>query len=437
MASISIFGLGYVGCVGTACLAKLGHKVIGFDVDQLKIGQLAKGKPTIVEREIDELTQAGFEAGLISATSSVEEAVLNSEISFICVGTPNARDGQLDTSYLLEAAKSIGRALKGKSEFHIVVIRSTVPPGTNEQVASLIGKISGKQVNRGFAVVSNPEFLREGTAVSDFLNPPLTVLGTTSARARKILHELYEPLKSEIIDVNPKVAEIIKFVNNSYHALKVTFGNEVGSICKQLGIDSHEVMDLFAKDTQLNISPYYFKPGFAYGGSCLPKDLKGLNYLANSHQVRVPVLASISVSNDMHINRVLQQAGQFGVKAIGIIGLTFKAGTDDLRNSAAIKLSEAILGKGYKVSIYDRYLNIARETEQNEAMLEKHIPHLLPLLEPDVESVIKKSKLVIITVRNPELPDLIRKYSGVTFLDLVRLKDSSVEALANYEGLCW
>lgn len=437
MAKISVFGLGYVGCVGVGCLAKLGHHVIGYDVDANKVNRISKGLPTIVERDVDDLMMDGFNVGRIKATTSTEEAVAQSDISFVCVGTPNAPDGRLNISYLLSAVQMIGKTLRAKSTFHIVVIRSTVPPGTNDIVSTTLEKISGKKAGINFAVVSNPEFLREGMAVSDFLNPPLTVIGSEDKRALKIMHEIYEPLVSEIVEVSPKVAEIIKFVNNSYHALKVTFGNEIGAICKKLNIDSHQVMELFCRDDQLNISSYYFKPGFAYGGSCLPKDLKGLNFLAQSHQLEVPVLSSIDLSNELHIHRALDRVQQIGVRSVGIVGLTFKAGTDDLRNSAAIQLAEAILGKGCSLRIYDRFLNIAQEKETNLREHNENIPHLLPFLEKNVEDVIAKTKLVIITVRNPEIPDLIRKYPNVHFLDLVRLKDPSVESLPNYEGFCW
>lgn len=437
MATISIFGLGYVGCVGIGCLAKLGHRVVGCDIDSNKVDRVSRGLATIIERDIDDLMRDGFEAGLISATTSAEEAVAQTEISFLCVGTPNSPDGRLNLSYLLSAVETIGKALRSKSAFHIVVIRSTVPPGTNDIVSAALEKASGKKTGINFAVVSNPEFLREGMAVSDFLNPPLTVIGTEDKSALKKMHDIYAPLNSETVEVPPKVAEIIKFVNNSYHALKVTFGNEIGAICKKLDIDSHQVMNLFCKDTQLNISPYYFTPGFAYGGSCLPKDLKGLNFLAQSNQLEVPVLSSIELSNELHIQRALERVQKIDIRSVGIIGLTFKAGTDDFRNSAAIHLAEAILGKGGTLHIYDRFLNMAQEKNTNSKELNEKIPHLLPFLEKNVEDVVAKSLLVIITVRNPEMPALIRKYPKVHFLDLVRLKDPSIEELPNYEGFCW
>ncbi|MDI9412663.1 MAG: nucleotide sugar dehydrogenase [Bacillota bacterium] len=437
MANISVFGLGYVGCVGIGCFAKLGHNLIGYDIDSHKVERVSKGLATIVEREIDDLMAEGHAAGRITATNSVEQAVMQSDISFLCVGTPNAPDGQLDLSYILSASENIGKVLRAKSTFHIVVIRSTVPPGTNELISKIIESHSRKKAGVHFTVVSNPEFLREGVAVADFLNPPLTVLGSQDVKALKKMRELYEPLISEIVEVTPKVAEIIKFVNNSYHALKVTFANEVGAICKKLDIDSHQVMSLFCKDDQLNLSCYYFTPGFAYGGSCLPKDLKGLNYIANSKQVKVPVLSSISTSNQTHIYRALERVQHIGARSVGIIGLTFKAGTDDFRNSAAILLAEAILGKGNSLRIYDRFLNIARDKETNLQDINQNIPHLVPLLEASVEDVVSKVSLVIITVRNPELPDLIRNHPNVHFLDLVRLKDPTVEELPNYEGFCW
>lgn len=437
MSAISVFGLGYVGCVGIACLAKLGNKMVGCDVDVNKVSRIAKGLPTIVEKDIDELMKSGYDAGKISATTSVEEAVLNTDISFLCVGTPNAPDGRLDTTYLVNAAESIATVLKKKNTFHIIIIRSTVPPGTNAMISARVAEISGKTVNEDFAVVSNPEFLREGTAVKDFLNPPITVVGSQNKRALEILKELYAPLGSEIAEVPENVAEIIKFVNNSYHALKVTFGNEIGAVCKKLGIDSHQVMNLFCKDTQLNISSYYFKPGFAYGGSCLPKDLKGLNFLAKTNDVQTPVLAAIEESNDSHIIRAVEWVKNAGVKKIGIVGLTFKAGTDDLRNSAATRMVEKLMDAGLHLSVYDKFLNIALEKETNLKDLNARIPHLLPILRKNLEEVVRDSEMVVVTVRNPEIPELIRKYPKVRFLDLDRVKDASVETLDNYEGFCW
>ncbi len=435
MGKISVFGLGYVGCVGIGCFAKLGHCVIGCDVDPRKVGLISSGRPTIVERDVDELIAEGFASGRISATESAERAVLESDISFICVGTPVTDKDGLDLQFIDSVVENIGKALLKKNDFHLVVLRSTVPPGTNERIGKRLEQLSGKKRDVDFSVVSNPEFLREGKAVEDFMNPPLTVIGCNCAKARSIMRTLYSPLKSEIVEVLPRVAEMIKFVNNSFHALKVAFGNEVGAVCKQLGIDSHEVMRLFCKDSQLNISPMYFMPGFAYGGSCLPKDLKGLNYLASSHDVQVPLLSSINTSNQKHIERVLKMVFDSGKKKIGLVGLTFKAGTDDLRNSASVVLADTLLKNGFSLKIYDRFLNLAKAQGEN---IGSRLPNgMVHLLENDIHDLCDESELIIVAVKNPELPKMIYENPKICFLDLVRLKDESVLSLKNYEGLCW
>lgn len=435
MKRISIFGLGYVGCVGIGCFAKLGHRVIGCDVDSRKVSLIASGHPTIVERDVETLIADGFSSGRISATASAEEAVLNSDISFICVGTPVTENRGLDLQFIESVVENIGKALSRKKSFHVIVLRSTVPPGTNEAIGKRLERLSGKKLHEDFAVVSNPEFLREGKAVEDFMNPPLTVVGCDDAEALKTMKALYAPIQSEIVEVEPRVAEIIKFVNNSYHAMKVSFGNEVGAICKQLGIDSHQVMKLFCKDTQLNISPIYFMPGFAYGGSCLPKDLKGLNYLASSRDVQVPLLSSVERSNRTHIERVLETVLKSGKEKIGLVGLTFKAGTDDLRNSASVVLASGLLDRGFSLKIYDRFLNIAKLHGEDIA---SRLPSGMDaLLEKDIRDLCSESELIIVAVKNPELPQMIRENPGIRFLDLVRLKDESVLTLKNYEGLCW
>lgn len=435
MKSISIFGLGYVGCIGVGCFAKLGNKVIGCDVNRHKVSCIANGKPTVVEREIDKIIAEEFAAGRISATTSVEDAVLNSDISFICVGTPVDELGGLSLKYIESIIASIGQALRKKDSFHIIVIRSTVPPGTNEEMGKKIETISGKKLHHDFAMVSNPEFLREGKAVGDFFNPPMTVIGCDDANARKEMHSVYAPLNSEIVEVAPRIAEMIKFVNNSYHALKVAFGNEVGSICKQLGIDSHELMRLFCKDTQLNISSVYFMPGFAYGGSCLPKDLKGLNHLAQTNHVEVPILSAIELSNQSHIERVVNFILTNNKKKVGLVGLTFKAGTDDLRNSASVLLASKLLNSGISLKIYDKFLNIA--LNHGEDIASRLPTGIDELLQESVEQIVSDSELVVITVKNPELPNLIRQNPQVLFLDLVRVKDDSVMKLSNYQGFCW
>ena len=362
---ISFFGLGYVGCVGAACCAKLGHHVIGVDVSQNKVDLINQGRPTIIEAEIVDLIRDGHDQGLIEATTDVHYAVHNSEISFIVVGTPSTREGHLNLNYIFNVARQIGEALRDKDDFQIIAIRSTVLPGTNQKVGKIIEEASGKEREKAFTVVSNPEFLREGTAVHDYLNPPLTLIGTDSPLAEEKFHELYKDIPGEFISTDIKVAEMMKYVNNTWHALKIVFANEVGNICKAMDIDSHQVMEIFCKDTQLNISPYYMKPGFAYGGSCLPKDSKALRTLAHDLYVDVPVINAIDPSNEIQKRIAAEIIESKGHRKIGILGLSFKAGTDDLRNSPIVDVAETLFGKGYDIQIYDKNVRISQLTGTN------------------------------------------------------------------------
>lgn len=432
--NISIFGLGYVGCVGIGCLASQGNKMIGVDVSDVKVDLINSGKPTIVEKDIEELIAKGYKDGKISATLDYKYAVKNSDISFICVGTPSAENGHLNLNYIYQTAKEIGEALKDKDAFHIVVIRSTVFPGTNAKISEIIENESGKHRNVDFAVVSNPEFLREGTAVNDYLNPPLTVLGSSCSKAIDVMKELYTPMNAPIEVVSIEVAEMIKYVNNSYHALKVVFANEVGQICKKLGIDSHEVMRIFCMDKQLNISPYYFKPGFAYGGSCLPKDLKGLKTLAHDLYLDTPVLASIDESNQNHIQFAIKQIESTGKKKIGVLGLSFKAGTDDMRNSPIVNIIEYLHGKGYEIKIYDKNVSISRLIGKNKSVIMEKLPHLNSLLCDNMDDVTKWAEMLVISTKEDAFKQLKPK-SNQPVLDLVRIKE--LENEDNYNGLCW
>lgn len=432
--NISIFGLGYVGCVGIGCLASQGNKMIGVDVSDIKVNLINSGKPTIVEKDIDELIKNGFDEGRISATLDYKYAVKNSDISFICVGTPSAENGHLNLNYIYQTAKEIGEALKDKDAFHIVVIRSTVFPGTNAKISEIIENESCKHRNVDFAVVSNPEFLREGTAVNDYLNPPLTVLGSSCSKAIDVMKELYAPMNAPIEVVSIEVAEMIKYVNNSYHALKVVFANEVGQICKKLGIDSHEVMRVFCMDKQLNISPYYFKPGFAYGGSCLPKDLKGLKTLAHDLYLDTPVLASIDESNQNHIQFAIKQIESTGKKKIGVLGLSFKAGTDDMRNSPIVNIIEYLYGKGYDIKIYDKNVSISRLIGKNKSVIMEKLPHLNSLLCDKIEDVTEWAEMLVISTKEESFKQLKPK-AGQPVFDLVRIKE--LENDNNYNGLCW
>ncbi len=434
--NISIFGLGYVGCVGAACFASMGHKVTGVDVSANKVDLINSGRPTIIERDIEELCRKGHEAGLLSATTDVEEAVCSTDISFIAVGTPGSGHGHLDLSYIYGVAREIGQALARKEGFHIVAIRSTVMPGTNKRVTEIIAGESGKTPGVDFAVVSNPEFLREGTSVHDFMNPPLTLVGTDSPRAAAVMEELYGPLPAEYISTDIPVAEIMKYVNNTFHALKIVFGNEVGAICKTLGIDSHKVMDIFCRDRQLNISPYYFKPGFAYGGSCLPKDTNALRALAADNYVDVPVISHIEKSNTIHRDRALDLIMAQGKRKIGVLGLSFKAGTDDLRCSPIVEVVESLLGKGFEISIYDKNVEVSRLTGTNRDFIMSKIPHLQHFVTDDLDAVASKADVLVVTNREKEFDGIPDRYPGKTIVDLVRMWDT-LDYQGRYDGLAW
>lgn len=432
--NISIFGLGYVGCVGMGCLSKQGHYMIGVDVSDEKVNRVNSGLPTIVENDIDTLMADGFQQNRIRATKDYKEAVLNTDISFICVGTPSSDNGHLNLEYIYQTAREIGEALTKKSSFHIVVIRSTVFPGTNAKVSELIEQASGKKCNSDFAVVSNPEFLREGTAVADYMNPPLTVLGSSCPKAIQIMQELYKNTNAPIEVVAIEVAEMIKYVNNSYHALKVVFANEVGTICKQLGVDSHEVMRIFCMDKQLNISPYYFKPGFAYGGSCLPKDLKGLKTLAHDLYLDTPVLNAIDDSNNKHISQVIYQIEKTGKRKIGICGLSFKAGTDDMRNSPIVNVIEALYGKGYDIRIFDKNVSLSRLIGKNKSVITQKLPHLDSMLQDDLAILVDWAEVLVVSNKDKAFKSMsVRPEQQI--IDLVRIEE--LESCDNYSGLCW
>ncbi len=432
--NISIFGLGYVGCVGMGCLAARGHNVVGVDVSEEKINLINSGMPTIVEKDIDHLIADAHNAGKIRATKDYMDAVKSTDISFLCVGTPSADNGHLNLEYIFQTAREIGEALKDKNGFHIIVIRSTVFPGTNAKVTRIISEISGKKADEDFAVVSNPEFLREGTAVHDYMNPPLTVLGSSCPAAIDTLKNLYSEMNAPIEVVAINVAEMIKYVNNSYHALKVVFANEVGAICAALGIDSHEVMRIFCMDKQLNISPYYFKPGFAYGGSCLPKDLRGLKTLAHDLYLDTPVLNVIDDSNRKHITRCVMEIEKSGCRKIGFLGLSFKAGTDDMRNSPIVNVIEYLHGKGYDIEIFDKNVSLSRLIGKNKSVISEKLPHLDKMLKDDLQDVCSHAELLVISNKDEQFKTLQLR-PGQKIFDLVRIKE--LESSPDYKGLCW
>lgn len=433
---ISIFGLGYVGCVGAACLASLGHKVTGVDISQSKVDLINTGRPTIIEKDIEELCYDGYTSGRLRATTDVKTAVTASDISFIAVGTPSTREGHLNLNYIYTVTRQIGKALRDKNTFHVIAIRSTVFPGTNRRVGEIIAEASGKTRNKDFAIVSNPEFLREGTSVHDFLNPPLTLVGSDSERATDMFRELYKDIPADFIETDIRVAEIMKYVNNTFHALKIVFGNEVGNICKALDIDSHKVMDIFCRDRQLNISPYYFKPGFAYGGSCLPKDTKALRTLARDHYIDVPVIDHIEKSNELQKANAVKLIMQQGRRNIGILGLSFKAGTDDLRCSPIVDVVETLLGKGFNINIYDKNVKVSELTGTNRDFIMAKIPHLQHFVSDNLDNVAEVSDVLVVTNNEPEFRDILTRYPGKIIVDLVRAwKDVDYNGI--YEGLSW
>jgi GDP-mannose 6-dehydrogenase len=434
--NISIFGLGYVGCVSLGCLAKNGHYVIGVDPNVTKVEQINSGKATIIEKDVDTIISEQRTAGHISATVDNQMAVKGSDISIIAVGTPSTEKGHLNLQYIFKVAEDIGEALQHKDTFHIIAIRSTIMPGTCDKFADVVEMISGKKRNEDFAIVDNPEFLREGTAVQDYYNPPLTLVGSDNIKAAEKVADLYRQLPGEIIITDLKIAEIMKYINNTYHALKISFSNEIGNICSELGIDSHRVMDIFCKDKQLNISPYYFKPGFAYGGSCLPKDLKGLRTLAHDLYLDVPVIDGINKTNDIQIQRAIKLIYKYCDKKLGFLGLSFKAGTDDLRNSPTVSVIEALLGKGCDIVIYDKNINMAMLTGTNKEYIDSRIPHLATLLTNDATQLINDCNIIIINTKEPEFFKLLENVKDKTIIDLVRL-DDTLFSKNNYIGINW
>ncbi len=433
---ISIFGLGYVGCVSLGCLAKNGHTVVGVDVNQNKVDLINAGRPTIIEKDIDTIIKEQHLRGTISATTDAPKAVATSEISIIAVGTPSTAQGHLNLKYIFSVARDIGLALKNKEGMHIIAIRSTVLPGTCDQVAKIIEEASGKNRNEGFAIVDNPEFLREGSAVKDYFNPPLTLIGSDNKAAAKKIRLLYDSLPGEIIITELKVAEIMKYVNNTYHALKISFANEVGNVCSALDIDSHQVMDIFCKDRQLNISNYYFKPGFAYGGSCLPKDLKGFQTLAHDLYIKTPVIQGIDVTNEIQIVRAIELIENYPNKKLGFLGLSFKAGTDDLRNSPAVRVIESLLGKGANISIYDHNINMTMLTGTNKDYIDARIPHLSQLLMLNLEELVEKVDVLIVNTNESEFIKVLYNVENKPILDFVRI-DESLLSKDNYIGINW
>jgi GDP-mannose 6-dehydrogenase len=438
--SISVFGLGYVGTVTAACLAHHGHRVLGVDLSPTKVEAMQAGRSPIVEPGVSELIAKGHQACHLHATQDATTAILQTEISFLCVGTPSLRNGKLDLGHIEPVCREIGTALRRKDSFHLVVLRSTVLPGAAETiVVPTLEKASGKRMGKDFGVCVNPEFMREGTAVADFLEPAITIIGTTDAQHAALLREIYAWAPGRLFETSFCSAEMVKYVCNAWHAVKVSFANEVGTLAKSLGVDAESVVEIFCSDNKLNISPSYLKPGFAFGGSCLPKDVRAVNYRAKELDLKLPLFESIMPSNEEHLRRAFEMVLQTGHKKIALLGLSFKAATDDLRESPQVQLAKRLLGEGCRLQIWDDNVELGRLIGSNREYIEHVIPHIGSLLNSNLEQVVQGSEVVVIATRAVDralLTSLLRP--GQTIIDLVNLeKTRRLQTSTPYEGICW
>ena len=436
---ISIFGLGYVGAVSAGCLATDGHDVIGVDPNRTKVDLINGGTTPIIEKDIGEMISKTVQEGKLRATIDVRDAVLNSDMSLICVGTPSQLNGNLDLSHVRKVCEQIGEAIKEKDSFHVVVARSTMLPGSMRAVViPTLEQASGKKAGVDFGVCNNPEFLREGTAVYDYYHPPKTVIGETDERAGEMLVKLYEKMEAPMVRTDVETAEMVKYTDNTWHAVKVAFANEIGNICKAVGIDGHKVMEIFCQDTKLNLSPYYMKPGFAFGGSCLPKDVRALAYRANQLDVDSPLLNSLMPSNEAQVRNAYNLIASQDKRKIALLGLSFKAGTDDLRESPLVELAEMLIGKGYDLSIYDSNVEYARVHGANKDYIEGKIPHVSSLLNSDFDDVINNSDVIILGNRDEKFRALAHNApEGKQVVDLVGFMSKATSVSGRTEGICW
>ena len=434
---VSVFGLGYVGTVSAACLASDGHEVIGVDRDRTKVDLINAGQPPIIEADIGEIIASGVKAGKLRAVGEPVQAIQQSDISFVCVGTPSQNNGNLDLTFIRRVCEEIGAALRTKATLHIVVIRSTILPGTMRRIViPLLEQHSGKQAGIGFGVCNNPEFLREGSAVMDFKLPAKTVIGELDRASGETLAELYAKLDAPLIRTDLETAEMVKYIDNSWHALKIGFANEIGNISKSVGVDGRKVMDIFCQDKKLNISCAYLSPGFAFGGSCLPKDLRALAYTAKQHDLELPILSSILRSNELQVMRGLRLIMEKGHSRVGVLGFSFKAGTDDLRESPMIEIIERLAGKGYDLSIYDKNVHVAKLVGANRDFILNRIPHVSKLMVDNIDAVLKHAETIVIGNEDAEfrnIPDRIR--SGQCVVDLARV-DNIETNNGHYESIC-
>jgi GDP-mannose 6-dehydrogenase len=432
--------MGYVGCVTAACLARLGHRVLGVDVSAAKVEMIESGRSPVLEPGLDQLIAEGRSAGRLRATTDAVAAVHGSTISLICVGTPSLRNGKLDLSHIGAVAQQIGAALREKTQFHTIALRSTVLPGTTESLLlAELEQASGRHGGADFAVCYNPEFMREGTAVADFLHPPFTVIGARTPEELRPLREIYDAIPGRVFETCICVAEMTKYVSNAFHALKIGFANEIGTLCKNLGVDTEMVTQVFTADCKLNISPAYLSPGFAFGGSCLPKDLRALSYRAKELDLCLPLLESIERSNSEHLRRAAELVLQTGKMKIAMLGLSFKAATDDLRESPHVRLVKILLGEGRQVKIWDDNVYFGRLVGSNRRYIEEVIPHIGSLLCSTMEEAVQDSEVVVVGTRGQQNGNLSQHLKPDHILiDLVNLeKNRRAQTASSYEGLCW
>jgi GDP-mannose 6-dehydrogenase len=435
----AVFGLGYVGTVTAGCLASVGHRIVGVDINPLKVEAINRGQSPIMEPGLSELIWEGVEKGRLRATASAAEAVRVSDISLVCVGTPGDENGGIDLRHVCQVAGEIGHALCSKPDFHVVVLRSTMLPGSARGVIlPILEKTSDKEAGKDFGLCVNPEFLREGSSLYDFDQPSFTLIGEMDALSGDTLACLYHRIKAPLVRTDFETAEAVKYVSNTWHALKISFANEIGNICKQLGTDSHLVMDIFAKDTKLNISTAYLKPGFAFGGSCLPKDLKALLHCIRSNHMESPVLEAVLRSNELQVRRGVEMILSTGKKRVGVLGLSFKENTDDLRESPLVQVIETIIGKGYDVRVYDRDVCLSRLVGANRRYMERTVPHIASLLCDDARAVLDHAEVVVVGKRFLELSEILAGLNGhQSVVDLVRIGEDLSSNTGHYQGICW
>ena len=439
---IAIFGLGYVGCVSAACLVRDDHQVIGVDVNPVKLETIRAGKSPIIEPGLEALLAEGVKNGRLTTTDDTETAVFEAEIIIVCVGTPSQKNGGLDLGYVENVCEQIGRALRQKETYTVVAIRSTILPGvSHNSLLPILEEASGKTAGVDFGFCVNPEFLREGSAIKDFDNPPYTIIGQVDERSGYTLAKIYQDIDAPIHFVSLGVSEMVKYASNAFHALKVAFANEIGNISKAYGVDSHQVMDIFIQDTKLNLSPVYLKPGFSFGGSCLPKDVRALLYAGRQKDLNLPVMEAILPSNELQTQKALEMLMAHGKKTIGLVGISFKSDTDDLRESPAVELAERLIGKGFNVNIYDREVSLNKLHGSNKAYIDQVMPHIGSLMMPTLEDAVQASETIVVAKQpsSQEYDQLLALLTPQhTLIDLVRLNGRQVSDFGGtYDGICW